>query len=146
MSRTIRDIMTTDCITLTPEDSIYEAAMKMKQNDIGFLPIVEGRALRGVCTDRDIVLRCVAEKRSESSPVKEIMTAECITCSPDTDIDEAARLMSDNQIRRLCVVENNQLVGVCAIVDLAVRDIYENEAAQALHEISEPSHSQSVTH
>lgn len=146
MSRTVQDIMTTDCVTLSPQDSIYDAAVKMKQNDIGFIPIVEGNQLLGVCTDRDIVLRGVAEKRSENTPVSEVMTQECVTCGPDTDIDEAVRLMSEKQIRRLCVVDNNQLVGVCAIGDMAVRDIYENEAAQALSEISEPSHSQTVTH
>lgn len=146
MSRTVGDIMTTDCVTLSPQDSIHEAAEKMKQNDIGFLPIVEGDTLLGVCTDRDIVVRGIAEKRSEDTPVRDIMTEECITCSSDTDIDEAVRMMSEKQIRRLCIVDNGRLVGVCAIGDMAVRDIYENEAAHALHEISEPSHSQNVTH
>jgi CBS domain-containing protein len=146
LARTVQEIMTTGCVTCTPQDNIYEAAVKMKQHDIGFIPIVEGKKLVGVCTDRDLVIRGYAEKHSGSTSITEVMTKECITCSPDTSLDEAAKIMADKQIRRLCIVENGELVGVCAIGDLAVRDTLVDEAAQALHEISEPDNTHAVTH
>jgi len=146
LARTIRDIMTTDCVTVTPQDNIYEAAVKMKQHDIGFIPIVEGKKLIGVCTDRDLVIRGYAEKHPGSTSITEVMTKDCITCSPDTSLDEAAEIMADKQIRRLCIVENGELVGVCAIGDLAVRNTLVDEAGQALHEISESNTTQTMTH
>lgn len=146
MARTVREIMTTNCVTVTPKDNIYEAALKMKQHDIGFIPVVEGKKLIGVCTDRDLVIRGYAEKHSGSTAITEVMTADCVTCSPDTTLDQAAELMADEQIRRLCIVDNGELVGVCAIGDLAVRDIHVDEAAKALHEISEPRSDHAVTH
>jgi len=146
LARTVKEIMTTDCVCVTPQDNIYEAAVKMKQHDIGFIPIVEGKKLIGVCTDRDLVIRGYAEKHSGSTSITEVMTRECITCSPDTSLDEAAKIMSDKQIRRLCIVENGELVGVCAIGDLAVRNNLIDEAGHALHEISEPNETHAMTH
>lgn len=134
--------MTTDIVTVSPLDNIYEAAVKMKEHDIGFIPVVDDRQLIGVCTDRDLVIRGYAEKNPGSTSITEVMTDECITCSEDTTVDEAARIMAEHQIRRLCIVEDGELIGVCAIGDLAVRASYEDEAGQALHDISVPDHDQ----
>lgn len=135
--RTIRDIMSTDCVTVTTQDNIYEIALKMKNNDIGFVPVVEGRKLIGVVTDRDLVIRGYADKHSGSGSVDIVMSKDIKTIEPDMTVDDAARLMASNKIRRLPVVENGELVGVVAIADLAVREIFVNEAGEALSEISE---------
>lgn len=133
----IQDIMSTDCVTVTMQDNLYEIAVKMKQNDIGFIPVVEGKKLIGVVTDRDLVIRGYAEKHSGSTGVDEVITRDVATVSPDTSVDEAAKLMARQKIRRLPVVQNGELIGVVAIADLAVREVFVNEAGQALSEISE---------
>lgn len=135
--RTIQDIMSTDCVTVSPQDNIYEIAVKMKQNDIGFIPVVEGRKLIGVVTDRDLVIRGYAEKHSGSTAVEEVISKDVTTVEPGTSVDEAAKLMARQKIRRLPVVSNGELVGVVAIADMAVREIFVNEAGEALSEISE---------
>jgi len=133
--------MTTDCATVTLQDNVYEVAVKMKQEDTGFIPVVEGKKLIGVITDRDLVIRGFAEKKEGSTAVNEVMSSHQITsASPDTTVDEAARLMASQQIRRLPVCENGELVGIVSIGDLAVREKYENEAGEALSEISEKDH------
>jgi CBS domain-containing protein len=133
----IKEIMSTDVVTVTLKDNIFEIATKMKENDIGFIPVVEGRKLIGVVTDRDLVIRGYAEKHSGSTAVEEVITKDIVTISPETSVDEASKLMADDKIRRLPVVENGELVGVVAIGDLAVRSKFEDEAGQALSEISE---------
>jgi CBS domain-containing protein len=138
----IRDIMTKDVETCSLRDTVYEVAVKMKDMDVGVIPIVEGKRLVGMITDRDIVLRCIAEKTPPSSKVEEIMSEHLYTVSPDTTTQEAARLMAEQQIRRLPVVENGELVGIVALGDLAVRDLTDNQAKQALSEISEPDDEQ----
>lgn len=135
--KTIRDIMSTDCVTVTMQDNIYEIAVKMKQNDIGFIPVVDGDRLIGVVTDRDLVVRGYAEKHSGSSAVKDVMSQDVTTITSDTSVNEAAKLMASNKIRRLPVVDGGKLVGVVAIADLAVREIFVNEAGEALSDISE---------
>lgn len=133
----VRDIMAKDCVTVTLQDNIFEIAVKMKQHDIGFVPVVEGKKLIGVVTDRDLVLRGYAEKRSGSASVKQVMTDGIETIDSDTTIEEAAKRMAAEQIRRLPVVENGELVGIVAIGDLAVRNKFDDEAGQALSQISE---------
>jgi CBS domain-containing protein len=140
VNKTIKDIMSSECITATTQDNLYEVAVKMKQQDIGFVPILEGRKLIGVVTDRDLVIRGYAEKHSGSTSVSEVLTTDIKTISPSTSIDEAARIMAVNQIRRLPVVDKGELLGVVAIGDLAVREIFVNEAGEALSGISEQEH------
>ena len=135
--KTIKEIMSTDCVTVTLNDNLYEIALKMKQNDIGFIPVVEGKKLVGVVTDRDLVIRGYAEKHSGSTAVGEVISKDVTTISPDATIDEAAKLMARQKIRRLPVVENGELIGVVAIADLAIREVFVDEAGQALSEISE---------
>jgi CBS domain-containing protein len=134
--KTVKDIMAKDCVTVTLQDNVFEIALKMKQHDIGFIPVVEGKKLIGVVTDRDLVLRGYAEKRSGSAAVKEVMSDGIETIDASTTIDAAAKRMADEQIRRLPVVENGELIGVVAIGDLAVRGKFVDEAGAALSQIS----------
>ncbi|UKS30041.1 CBS domain-containing protein [Paenibacillus sp. HWE-109] len=134
--RTVKDIMSKDCVTVTLQDNVYEIAVKMKQHDIGFVAVVEGKKLIGVVTDRDLVVRGYAEKKSGSTAVEEVITTNIATIDPSMTIEEAAKIMAKDQIRRLPVVENGELVGVVAIGDLAVRGSFEDEAGEALSRIS----------
>lgn len=135
--KTIKDLMTRDVITVTTKDNIYEIAVKMRDYDIGFVPVVEGKKAIGCVTDRDLVIRGYAEKHSGSTSVEDVMTKNCVKVPPDMTVDEASRLMAEKKIRRLIVEENGQLVGVVAIGDLAVREPLKDEAGEALSEISE---------
>jgi CBS domain-containing protein len=135
--RKIADIMSADCVTVTPQDNLYEAASLMKDHDIGFVPVIEGRKLIGVITDRDLVIRGYAEKQPGTISVKEVLTEDVQTVTPQMSVDEAAGIMASSQIRRLPVVENGQLMGVVSLGDLAVREIFVNEAGESLSTISE---------
>jgi CBS domain-containing protein len=133
----IRDIMSTDLKTVTLKNNVFDIAMLMKKHDIGFVPVVENGKLLGVVTDRDLVVRGFANKKTESTAVGEVMSKGIMSISPNTDIEEAATQMANQKIRRLPVVENGALVGVVALADLAVRKTSEDNAGQALSEISE---------
>jgi CBS domain-containing protein len=137
MAKSVKEIMETDCVTVTLQDNVFEIATKMKQHDIGFIPVVEGKKLLGVVTDRDLVIRGYADKRSGSAAVKEVMTEGVTVIKPDTTVDEAAKIMAREQVRRLPVCQNGELIGVVAIGDLAVREHFEDEAGRALSQISE---------
>ncbi|WP_178022876.1 CBS domain-containing protein [uncultured Paenibacillus sp.] len=139
--RKVSEIMTQDVVTVTPQDNVYEAAVKMKENDTGFIPVVEGGdKLIGVITDRDLVIRGIAEKRPGSTAVDEVMTKGIKTASRDMSVDEAAELMARQQIRRLPVCEGDRLIGIVSIGDMAVRNIFADNAGEALSEISEQVH------
>jgi CBS domain-containing protein len=137
---TIREVMTDDIECCTLLDNVYEVATKMRDWNVGAIPIVDGEKLVGMITDRDIVVRGVAEKHPGSTKVEDIMTDRLITVTPDTTTKEAARLMAENQVRRLPVVDGERLVGIVALGDLAVRDLSDDQAGQALSEISEPGY------
>lgn len=139
MSKKVREVMTDQLWCCTPKDNVYEAAALMKEHNVGFCPIVEGTKIVGVVTDRDLVIRSIAERHPGSNSIENVMTPDPVCCSPDTTVDEAAEIMAQKKIRRLPVVENGELVGVVAIGDLAVRDKFEDEAGQALSRISEPA-------
>jgi CBS domain-containing protein len=134
---TLKEIMTKDVETCTLLDNVYEVAVKMKEYNVGSIPIVDGDKIVGVITDRDIVTRCIAEKHPASSKVEDIMSKELITIAPDSDAAQAAQLMADKQIRRLPVVEGGRLVGVVSLGDFAIRESLEAQASIALEEISE---------
>ncbi|WP_246940298.1 CBS domain-containing protein [Bacillus pinisoli] len=138
--QTVRDIMTTNVEFCTPLDNIYEVAVKMKDLNVGAIPICEDDKLIGMITDRDLVVRGYAEKHSGSFEVTKVMSDHLITVKPDTSLEEASRIMSEKQIRRLPVVENGQLVGIVALGDLAVNQMSDESAGHALSEISEPTH------
>lgn len=136
-AKTVKQIMSTDCVTVTPKDNVYEIALKMKQHDIGFIPVVEGKKLLAVVTDRDLVVRGFADKKEGSTAVMEVVSQNPTTITPDTPVGEAAKIMARDKIRRLPVVENGELVGVVAIGDLAIRDVFEDNVGEALGKISE---------
>mgnify|MGYP001952741610 CR=1 FL=1 len=138
----IREIMTTDVETCSLLDNVFEVAVKMKENNVGAIPIVDGEKLVGMITDRDIVMRGIAEKKPPSSKVEVVMSDHLVTITPDTSTEEAAQLMADHQIRRLPIVEGDRLVGIVALGDLAVEPKFDNNAEIALSEISEHDKSQ----
>ena len=134
-----KDVMTTDPVTLGPQATLGEAATLMRQEDCGSIPIVEDGRLVGIVTDRDIVVRAVAAgKDARNTKVREVMSADPVCISPDTDVDEAAKVMADRQIRRLPVVEDGKLAGILVIGQIARRDPDEQQTGETLKEISQP--------
>ena len=135
----VQDLMNPSVVTIEPGSSAALAARLISRHNVGSLPVCgDDRRLRGVVTDRDIVLRCVAaEEDPAQTPVRDIMTRGCTTVSPGDDCREATRLMSLHQVRRLPVVEDGKLVGVISLADVARSGRFDMEAAQALCEISE---------
>lgn len=137
---TLREIMSTDVQAVAPQDNVYEVANKMRGSNVGMIPVVENGELRGVITDRDLVTRGIANKKPNSGSVSDIMSTNLVYGTPDMSVDEAAQLMAQAQVRRLPVVENNRVVGVVSIGDLAVQQPFQDEASQAFNQISETHH------
>jgi CBS domain-containing protein len=136
----VKDIMTKNVAYVSPTNTVVDAAQLMQKHNVGAIPVCDQSGVIGVVTDRDIVVRNVAHsKNPQSTPVKDVMTSQVTTVSSDTDIDVASRIMSQNQIRRIPVVENNMLVGIVSLGDLAVDQRFDTEASMALSEISTPS-------
>jgi CBS domain-containing protein len=133
----IRDIMTDEVECCTLLDNVYEVALKMKELDVGAIPILDDGNLVGMITDRDIVVRGVAEKHPGSTKVEDIMSNKLITVTPESSSKEAAKLMADHQIRRLPVVEEGNLVGIVSLGDFAIRKLTDDQAKEALTDISE---------
>ncbi|MCM3595546.1 CBS domain-containing protein [Metabacillus idriensis] len=129
--------MTKDLVTISSSQSIQEAAELMSSQNIGSIPVVDGGQVKGVITDRDITLRSTAHGMSNDTKVADVMSSNLVTGTPDMSSEEAAQLMSSNQIRRLPIVENNQLVGYVALGDLATDQMSNEAAGQALTNISE---------
>ncbi len=134
----VRDVMSSNVEYCTPVDNAYEVAVKMKDLNVGAIPIVENGNLVGMITDRDLVIRGIAEKRSGSNSITNLMSEQLVTVTPETSAQEAARIMAENQVRRLPVTENGQLVGIVSLGDLAVEEMTDEKAGYALSEISEP--------
>ena len=133
----IREVMTPNPRTVSPNDSIQNAACIMRDEDAGAVPVVDnGRAI-GIVTDRDIVVRVVAEGGQLNRPVRDIVTGSLVSATPDMSTREAAELMSEHQIRRLPVVENDRLVGIVSIGDLAVKEGKDGRIGDTLQHISE---------
>ena len=135
----IKDLMNPSVVTIEPTSSAALAARLISRHNVGVLPVCGAdRRLRGVVTDRDIVLRCIAaEEDPAQTMVRDIMTRNCATVAPGADCREATRLMAVQQVRRLPVVEEGKLVGMISLSDLARSRRFDMEAAQALCEISE---------
>jgi CBS domain-containing protein len=140
----IKDIMTHPAEWISPEMSLSAAADLMRKSEIGFLPIGENDRLIGSVTDRDIVIRGVAEGREmEGTPVRAIMSPKIVYIFDDQDVEEAVRLMEVRQIRRLAVLNREKrLVGIISLGDLA-GGVGTNLSGEALREICEPIHSNS---
>jgi CBS domain-containing protein len=139
--KTVQDIMTKDVKVCAPHDPVTAAARIMRDVNCGTVPVCEGKKVVGMITDRDIVLNVVADgKDTNSVHCHDCMTTDVVTCTPDTDVHECARMMADNQIRRIPVVQSGELVGICAIGDLSRINIFVNEAGEALSNISQQTH------
>ncbi|NLY17463.1 MAG: CBS domain-containing protein [Clostridiaceae bacterium] len=136
----VRDVMTKSIVTVSPEDTIKDAARIMQQHNIGSVPVVDATGLVGIVTDRDIVIRNIAKGQDPfSTPVKNVMTAQVLTATPDEDVQSISKKMSTQQVRRLPVVENQKLVGMVSLGDLATTGMTNMDASEALAEISKPS-------
>lgn len=138
----IKDIMTPRPECVSPETSLHEAARKMRDLDVGPLPVCgENDRLAGMITDRDITIRAVAEgKDPKTTKVRDAMTEGVIYCFEDQDLDEAARTMQEQQIRRLLVVNRDErLVGILSLGDLATDSGDKLQSGEVLQDVSEPS-------
>jgi len=137
----IKEVMTTGVEVVRPDETLQEAARKMKSIDVGPLPVCDGDRLVGMITDRDIIVRATAEGRDpKTTPVKDAMTPGVVYVFEDQDIEEAAALMSERQIRRLVVLDRNKrLVGILSLGDLAEDIEDEQLSGQVLEGVSEPS-------
>lgn len=134
----VKDLMNTSVVSVAPEESAALAARLLSRHNVGVLPVCgsDGR-IKGIVTDRDIVLRCVAaESDPETTQVRDIMTKTVVTVSPDDDVREATRLMAREKVRRLPVASNKRLVGILSLGDMARTNAYDMEASKALSEIS----------
>lgn len=132
----LRDVMTRNPQTVSPNDSVRDAARLMRDIDTGAVPVVENGRPLGILTDRDIVVRGVAEGQLDR-PVRDLVSQDLVTAPPDMSTKEAAELMGRHQVRRLPVVENERLVGIVSIGDLAVKTGDDRRTGGALQNISE---------
>lgn len=135
----VKEIMTPNVETCGPNTTLQEVASKMKELDVGSIPVSDNEKLVGIVTDRDIVTRGIAEKISLDTPVSDILSSDIVKGNTEMDVEEAAELMADHQIRRLPIVENDQLVGIVSLGDIAVKDKTYGNADIALDEVSEPA-------
>jgi CBS domain-containing protein len=136
----IRELMTEDVDFVGPETQVLEIARKMRENDIGSTPVVENDRLIGMVTDRDIVLRVVAEGAdARSTTARAAMSPKVLYCFDDQTVEQVLQNMGHNQIRRLPVVNRDKrLVGVVSLGDLVKAS--ESKAGAALHDISQSTH------
>lgn len=117
---TVAEFMTTNPVTVPSDSSIEEAARLMRQYDVGILPVMDGDSFRGVVTDRDIVVKAIAEGRFDEH-VGAIVSSSIVTVTPEDDVERATELMSESDVRRLPVTVGGQLVGIVSVGDLATR-------------------------
>jgi CBS domain-containing protein len=140
-SMKVQDILTKDPEVIRPDASICEAARKMKECDIGMLPVCDGERLVGAITDRDLSIRAVAEGRDpNATKVSDVMTPGISYCFEDQELGDAAKVMEEKQIRRLPVLNRSKrLVGIVSLGDFAVRSEEDRLTEQVLECVSEPA-------
>jgi CBS domain-containing protein len=134
----LKEIMTQEVEIVHTDDSVRTAAEKMRYRDIGFLPVYDGEQLIGVLTDRDIVIRVMAEGVDPKKSLRQDwITKPVVTCYDDQDVDEAARLMEEHQIRRLVILgrDDERIVGVVSLGDLA-KNVDDKKSGEVLQEVS----------
>lgn len=136
----VKDVMTRSVAYINPKATITEAAQLMQKHNIGSIPVCDASGVIGIVTDRDIVVRNVAHGTDPAKlTVQDVMTSQVTTTTPDTDMDQVSQLMSTQRIRRLPVMDKNQLVGIVSLGDMATDGVWDMEAAATLSEISKPS-------
>jgi CBS domain-containing protein len=136
----IREIMTPDAQCVRPDETLVDAALLMRQLDVGVLPVCDGDDLVGMITDRDIAIRAVADSRHPATTmVREVMTPGTVTVFEDQDVNEAVHLMEEHQIRRAPVINHeDRLVGIVSLGDIAV-DASAALSGEALKRVSQPA-------
>ena len=137
----VKEIMTREVEVVHTENPVKDAAQKMRVRDIGFLPVFDGDELVGALTDRDIILRSTADGLDPNRRIgRDLVTSPIVYCFEDQDMEEAARLMEEHQIRRLVVMglDGKRLVGVVSLGDVA-RNGTKKTSAKVLQSVSEPT-------
>lgn len=136
----VREVMTENVQSIQNTDSVRQAAEVMKRLNVGAVPVLRGNDTVGILTDRDIVIRSVAVGRDpETTRVGEVMTGDVLSCREDQDIEEAVRIMEENQVRRLVVRDaQGRVIGIVSLGDLSM-EIGEGKTGEMLRRISEPA-------
>lgn len=138
----LKDIMTPKVECVRPDDSLQNAARRMKELDVGMVPVcADNDKVVGTLTDRDITIRATAEGLDpKTARVRDVMTEDVVWLFEDQDVEEAARLMRERQIRRLLVMNRDKrLVGIVSLGDLATETGDKQKAGEVLQDVSEPS-------
>ncbi|MES2707893.1 MAG: CBS domain-containing protein [Verrucomicrobiota bacterium] len=135
----VNEIMTADVVVISPESSIQDAARRLKSLEVGSLPVCNGERLVGMITDRDIAIRAVAEGwDAAGTAVAKCMTPEVRWCYEDEPLEEAGRIMRENQIRRLPIISREKrLVGILSIGDIAIKTDETRKVGETVQAISE---------
>ena len=133
----VKEVMTKDLITLEPDASILDAAQLMKKFNVGTILITQNDKLTGILTDRDIVLRLIAENIDcQNAKLKDFMSQSPVSVSSNEDIQFVADMMAEHQIKRLPIIENNKLVGIVTLGDLSM--VAPEQAQEVLEQCSKP--------
>jgi CBS domain-containing protein len=133
----VGDVMVRDVVTIDTSSSLQDAARRMRDANVGVLPVTEQGRLVGMITDRDLVVRAMARGADPGTTVADCATRELVCARPDTDVEEAMEVMSECQIGRLPVVDdNNRVIGIVTLSSLALRAPREDEALQTAKEVS----------
>jgi CBS domain-containing protein len=133
MAQKVREVMTSRTVTLAPDTSLFDAARRMRDDDVGDVLVTEGDQLRGIVTDRDIVVRALAEGREgASTTIGDVCSGDLAVVGPDDDAGEVVKQMRSRAVRRLPVVEDGRVVGVVSMGDMAI----ERDPGSALADVS----------
>ena len=134
----VSEVMTRDVQTIRADQRVQEAASFMLNEDAGSIPVTDGERLIGMITDRDIAVRGVAKGYGPDTPVRELMTDDIVCAREDDDVDDVASKMSEAQVRRLPVIDDQErLCGIISLGDLS-RETDDESAAEALEGVSQP--------
>jgi CBS domain-containing protein len=141
----VHEVMSRSVEVVGPDATLEEAARRMRERNVGLLPVCDGDRLLGMITDRDIAVRGIAEgKDPRTTPVREAMTPEVIWVFEDADLHDAAQLMEENEVRRVVVLNHDKrLVGVVSLDDVAARAGEQRLAGEVLQQVAPPSETQS---
>jgi CBS domain-containing protein len=143
MAEQVRDIMSPDPVCCLTTDTVQHAAQLMRDEDVGSLPVVsdqQRKGLVGIVTDRDLAIKVIAEARGATTTVGDVMTSDVVTCRPDQDANHVMDLMARHQLRRIPVTDgNNQVIGIVAQADVAVRTDMPNKTGEVVERISIPN-------
>jgi CBS domain-containing protein len=132
MAQTVSEVMTANPVTAESTQTIEDVAQRMREANTGAIIVLDNGRVAGIATDRDIVVRAVADGKGPDTPVREVCSAAVETVGPDYSVDQVVQLMRDRAIRRIPVVQNDRAVGIVSIGDLAM----ERDSGSALADIS----------